>query len=88
MRKRILVVEDDVDQQLMLQVALEQSGYTVITTLSGQRALAYASFHAVDLMLLDVSLDSAMDGLGGARAAQGERGDSSHPRHHGERSSR
>lgn len=52
----ILVVEDDPDQRTLLEMALTDMGYRVMTAESGLDGLVQASHHAPDLILLDVML--------------------------------
>ena len=61
-RKKILLVEDNQDQRHMMQVALQQSGYTIIGVSGAQQALLYSELSAPDLILLDLSLESNVDG--------------------------
>lgn len=41
-RKKILIVEDDMDAQLMLEKGLTAEGYSVITAYNGNKALFLA----------------------------------------------
>jgi len=54
MTKRILVVDDDVDMLELLQLALEQGGYQVLTVESGEQALNIFSSFKPDLVILDI----------------------------------
>jgi len=60
--KKILVVEDNEDQRRMMQVALQQSGYAITGVSGAQHALLYAELSAPDLILLDLTLASNVDG--------------------------
>lgn len=52
----ILVVEDDASLQRILQEALGQSGFLIISALDGQLGLELAQKHKPDLILLDLIL--------------------------------
>ncbi|HSR43078.1 MAG TPA: response regulator, partial [Longimicrobiales bacterium] len=66
---RILVVEDDPDQSEQMERTISDLGYDVVdrarSGLSGVRA---ARRHHPDLVLMDVRLPGAIDGVGAARA--------------------
>lgn len=64
MASRILVVEDEKIIQLDLRYQLEQLGYVVAGVAStGEEAIAKAAQLAPDLVLMDVRLKGAMDGI-------------------------
>jgi two-component system OmpR family response regulator len=61
--KRIMLVEDDPDIQLVTRLSLEAGGgYEVHVCASGAEALQSAAAYAPDLILLDVMMPG-MDGL-------------------------
>ena len=61
--KRIMLVEDDPDIQLVTRLSLEAGGgYEVRVCASGAEALQSAAAYAPDLILLDVMMPG-MDGL-------------------------
>ena len=60
--QKILIVEDDLDQQRLMRLVLEDAGYIVFRALFGQAALRYARTAAPDLILLDIMLAESMDG--------------------------
>jgi len=60
-RKKILIVEDDMDAQLMLEKGLTAEGYSVITAYNGNKALFLAKSNRPDLIILDKVLGD-MDG--------------------------
>ncbi len=67
---RILVVEDEHDIRTIVQLALERVGGFVVQCVgSGSEALAMATAHAPDLILLDVMMPG-MDGPETLRALQ------------------
>jgi len=56
MRKKVLVIEDEMIQVLLLQSCLEMAGYEVVTASSGEQGLDKALAHNPDLILLDIIL--------------------------------
>jgi twitching motility two-component system response regulator PilH len=56
MTKRILLVDDSPAHLQLMQAALEGRGYTLLTALDGDDALAMVQEHHPDLILLDVVL--------------------------------
>jgi DNA-binding response OmpR family regulator len=60
-KKRILVVDDEVDILDMVVLRLKASGYEVISALDGQEAFDKARKENPDLMILDLMLPK-MDG--------------------------
>lgn len=53
---RILVVDDDVELVGLLQFALANAGYEVVTAFDGAQALEQFAAHAPELVVLDVNL--------------------------------
>jgi PAS domain S-box-containing protein len=69
LRKQILVVEDEALIAADLQSRLERLGYNVpAIARSGKEALQLAEERAVDLVLMDIRLHGAMDGIVAAQA--------------------
>jgi PAS domain S-box-containing protein len=63
-KARILIVEDSVIVALHLQTTLESEEYTVMAKCdSGEQALAYIERDKPDLVLMDIMLAGAMDGI-------------------------
>lgn len=60
-KKRILVVDDEMDLVETLRFSLEMEGYEVLTSYNGEEALQLARNNQPDLILLDVMLPK-MDG--------------------------
>ena len=56
MNKKILVVEDDPSASRLVEYALEQEGYQVITASDGLEGLTKAQNEHPDLIVLDVML--------------------------------
>lgn len=61
MKKRILVVDDEIDLVETLRFSLELEGYDVLVSYNGEEALHRARNENPDLILLDVMLPK-MDG--------------------------
>ncbi len=61
MKKRILVVDDEIDLVETLRFSLELEGYEVLVAYNGEEALHLARNENPDLILLDVMLPK-MDG--------------------------
>src|SRR3989338_6874342 len=61
MPKKILVVDDDHAQLLMIRSLLESRGYAVVTATNGEEAIEKAVGQKPDLIVLDVQMPT-MDG--------------------------
>ncbi len=59
---RALVIDDEVQIQRLLKVALEAAGYEVFQAESGQQGLAEVAYRRPDVVLLDLGLPD-LDGL-------------------------
>lgn len=59
----ILVVDDIEEQRKIASDILQSLNYTVITVDSGEAAIEHLKNHHADLLLLDMIMDSGMDGL-------------------------
>jgi CheY-like chemotaxis protein len=71
----ILIVEDEVIVAADLANKLDQLGYRVAaTTASGERGVELARQHRPDLVLMDIRLAGAMDGVAAAAAIRRELG--------------
>jgi PAS domain S-box-containing protein len=69
MAKTILIVEDDGFLALHLQMTLDRLGYAVLGPVaSGEEALALLQDQAADLILMDIELAGAMNGIETAEA--------------------
>lgn len=62
--KRILVVDDEPPIQRILRRNLSVGGYEVLIADSGEQALEVVRLHQPDLILLDICLPGALDGIG------------------------
>lgn len=60
--KKIMLVEDDADIQLITRLSLEVGGYEVRVCGSGAEAVQFGPAYAPDLVVLDVMMPD-MDGL-------------------------
>jgi len=59
----ILVVDDDPDFQNATRIVLEKEGHSVISAKSGDEGYQRAKEDSPDLIVLDVMMDSVLDGL-------------------------
>jgi two-component system, response regulator PdtaR len=72
---RILVVEDEAILAANLEDQVRRMGHEVVgVTGSGERAVGLAGREQPDLVLMDIRLDGAMDGLEAARRIRERRG--------------
>jgi two-component system cell cycle response regulator DivK len=53
---RILYIEDNFDNRILIKRVLEAEGYTVIEAASGQTGMDLATNSAPDLILMDINL--------------------------------
>lgn len=68
LKSKILIVEDESIIALDIKTSLLESGYTVVAIgASGEDAIALASEHQPDLILLDIGLQGPMDGIEAAQ---------------------
>jgi two-component system cell cycle sensor histidine kinase/response regulator CckA len=61
--EHILVVDDVTEQRELALSMLERLGYQATAVPSGEEAISYLRQHQVDLVVLDMIMDSGMDGL-------------------------
>lgn len=67
MKKKILIVEDEVLVGMMLSHDIEKLGYVVQEVLTtGDDAIAFAQSDPPDAILMDISLTGTMDGIDAA----------------------
>jgi signal transduction histidine kinase/integral membrane sensor domain MASE1 len=66
-RKRVLIVDDNVDGAESLAIVLRQHGHDVVTAHDGRTAFARAERDAFDVVLLDIDLPDGLDGYEVAR---------------------
>ena len=60
---RSLVVDDDPDFVEITRTILEREGYQIVTASSGQQALEVLRREPAQIVLLDIMMDTALDGL-------------------------
>ena len=72
-KRRILVVDDNVDAAEALGELLRDYGHDVATAHDGPKALEHARLHRPDVVLLDISMPD-MDGYDVAKRMRGELG--------------
>jgi CheY-like chemotaxis protein len=60
---KILVVDDDPDFVEFTRIVLEREGHTIISAAGGGEALAKIADDTPDLIILDVIMDTMLDGL-------------------------
>jgi CheY-like chemotaxis protein len=71
---KILVVDDDPDFVEFTRIVLEKEGHTIVSAAGGGEALDRIARDTPDLIILDVIMDSVLDGLSVAQEL-GERSD-------------
>jgi two-component system cell cycle response regulator DivK len=59
---RLLVIEDNADNMLLMEVLLQSAGYTVLAATDAETGLTMARDEQPDLILMDIQLPG-MDGL-------------------------
>ena len=65
---KILVVDDDPDFVEFTRIVLEREGHTVVSATGGGEALDKIADETPDLIVLDVIMDTVLDGLSVSRA--------------------
>ncbi len=60
---KILIVDDDPDFQDATRMVLEKEGHTIISAMSGDSGYETAKAEKPDLVILDVIMDSVLDGV-------------------------
>ncbi|MEK6790515.1 MAG: response regulator [Deltaproteobacteria bacterium] len=70
-RKKILVVEDNAMNKILVREILTLHGYEVVEAGSGKEALRAMDEHAPDMVLMDLHLPG-MDGLAATRAIKAD----------------
>ncbi|MBC8496417.1 MAG: response regulator [Anaerolineales bacterium] len=64
---KILIVDDDPDFQNATRIVLEKEGHTIFSAKSGNEGYRRAKEDQPDLIVLDVMMDSVLDGLSMSR---------------------
>jgi DNA-binding response OmpR family regulator len=78
--KKILIVDDHADIRRLIRMTLEFEDYDVREAADGEAALALAREFQPDLVLLDVMMPGAINGLDVCRQLRAERGTGVGPR--------
>lgn len=60
---KILIVDDDPDFTETTRIVLEKAGHTVLNATSGDKGFLRAREEKPDLIVLDVIMDSVLDGV-------------------------
>ncbi|MBC8263105.1 MAG: response regulator [Anaerolineales bacterium] len=68
---KILVVDDDPDFVEATQIVLEREGHTIVSAAGGGEALDKIAKDTPDLIILDVIMDTVLDGLSVAQELGG-----------------
>jgi len=73
LQKKILVAEDNMDVLVIIQTALREAGYEVITAVGGEEALEKAKENEFDLILTDLAMPkvSGVDVISALKNAPG-----------------
>lgn len=66
-KKRILIIDDDVDFSDLNKAVLENNGFEVVTAFSGREGMDKVKFEAPDLILLDLMMEKHDTGFGFAQ---------------------
>lgn len=68
---KILIIDDDPDFVNATRMVLEKEGYTVTSAPGGKTGIQKALDQQPDLIILDVMMDSVLDGLSTCRKMHG-----------------
>lgn len=71
-KRKILIVDDDVDLSGSLQVVLERAGYEALTAASRQEGMEKVRTQQPDLIVLDVMMETWQDGFEMSRDLKGD----------------
>ena len=63
-KKRILIIDDDVDFSDLNKAVLENSGFEVVTAFSGREGMDKVQFESPDLIMLDLMMEKHDSGFG------------------------
>ncbi|MBM4318649.1 MAG: response regulator [Deltaproteobacteria bacterium] len=72
MKKKILIIDDDVDLVEAMRITLENAGFAVVDAQDGQQGLAKLQAESPDLVILDVMMDTQDEGFHVAYRIRGE----------------
>lgn len=76
---KILVIDDDPDFVNAVRIVLEKEGHTVLDAANGKEGVQRAREDLPALVILDVIMDSILDGLSASRALSEEAATASIP---------
>ena len=71
-KKRILIIDDDVDFIDLNRAVLENSGFEVVTAFSGREGIDKVKFELPDLILLDLMMEKHDTGFSFAKAIKAD----------------
>jgi CheY-like chemotaxis protein len=71
-KKRILIIDDDVDFIDLNRAVLENSGFEVVTAFSGREGMDKVKFELPDLILLDLMMEKHDTGFSFAKAIKAD----------------
>ncbi len=77
-KKRILIVEDDMDNYELVRFVLERAGYDVFLAVNGRDGVSAARFQKPDLILMDLGMPQ-MDGWNAAQELKSDNATKSIP---------
>lgn len=60
--QKILIIDDQAEQNLVVEKALKEIGYNVTSVTSGEAGIAFLQSHNVDLILLDMVMGEGLNG--------------------------
>ncbi len=69
---KILIVDDDADFVLATRIVLEKNHYQTISASGGRAGLSLMKAEKPDLVILDVMMDTVLDGLSVSRRMQAD----------------
>jgi two-component system alkaline phosphatase synthesis response regulator PhoP len=64
---KILIIEDETDTIELLRATLEMEGHETVAVTTGEEGVIAATRESPDLIVMDVSLLGALDGLAATR---------------------
>ena len=67
-RKRILVVEDNAINRMLIEALLDKFGHAITMAQSGEEAIRLCALETFDLVLMDIEMPGGMNGFETARA--------------------
>lgn len=71
-KRRILIVDDDVDLSSSLRVILERAGYDALTASSRSEGMRKIRYEQPNLIILDVMMETWQDGFEMSRDLKGD----------------